>query len=126
MSNKLIQTINIYRDSFKNWYSVLFFRYLGRTVIKVIPKNIEGKFPLTIRISLGNETDGMLVQNFSKDYYSFIAGKCDLVVDIGSSIGDSSIFLLLKGANKVLSLESNYNSYSLAKENIELELWHHL
>ena len=120
MTRKLIQTLSIYRDLFKNWYGILFFRYLRRNVIKVIPRNIEGKVSLMICLSSGAEPDGMLVQNFSKDYYSFVAGKCDLMVDIGSSIGDSSIFLLLNGAHRVLALESNYDSYSLAKENIEI------
>lgn len=108
LTRKLIQTLSIYRDSFKNWYAILFFGYLRRNVIKVIPRNIEGKVSLMIRLSSGAEPDGMLVQNFSKDYYSFVAGKCNLMVDIGSSIGDSSIFLLLNGAHRVLALESNY------------------
>ena len=97
----------------------MFFRSLGRNIIKVVPKNVENSHPLLLRISNGEGVDGMLVQNFSRKYYSFISGVCDLTIDIGASIGDSSIFLNLKGAKKVIALESNLDSYSIAKENVE-------
>ena len=116
---RIFNLIVRYRDAFKNWYSIMLFRAAGMEVIRVIPRGFENEPELKFRVSKNREPDGMLVQNFSPSYYSFISGKCHIAVDIGGSIGDSSILLLMRGANKVISLEPNVSTFSIAKENIE-------
>ena len=88
---RIFNLIVRYRDAFKNWYSIMLFRAAGMEVIRVIPRGFENEPELKFRVSKNREPDGMLVQNFSPSYYSFISGKCHIAVDIGGSIGDEVI-----------------------------------
>jgi FkbM family methyltransferase len=46
---------------------------------------------------------------------------CDKdVIDIGANIGDSAIYFVLKGANKVIALEPMPKNHQLAKKNIQI------
>ena len=67
----------------------------------------------------GGQTNGDIESIFVKNEYGYLPIKDKVVVDIGASIGDSSIFFISRGARKVIALEPNRESYELAKKNIE-------
>ncbi|MEM0118737.1 MAG: FkbM family methyltransferase [Conexivisphaerales archaeon] len=56
-----------------------------------------------------------------EDPFSFldVAGKC--VLDVGASIGDSSIYFSMKGAKRVIALEPFPFAYNEALENLKLK-----
>ena len=114
-----LDLIQVYRNAFRNWYGVIFSRFIGKESVKIIPRGLEKKI-LTFHVSKNGVSDGMLLQNFTPSYWSFIAGKCDVIIDIGASIGDSSILFAVKGAKKIIALEPNQFSYKIALENIEI------
>lgn len=53
-----------------------------------------------------------------------VYGKLDLrgkiVIDVGASVGDSSLFFIKMGCSKVIAIESDGPRYSMAKKNIGL------
>ena len=68
----------------------------------------------------GGKTNGDIVGVFIKKEYDCLPVKNKIVLDVGASIGDSSIYFILRGATKVIALEPDLELYSLAKKNIEL------
>jgi FkbM family methyltransferase len=54
-----------------------------------------------------------------KEDYRFLPVRDKVVVDIGTSIGDSSIYFASHGARKVLALEPDVIRFELAKKNIK-------
>lgn len=50
--------------------------------------------------------------------YKFLPVKNKIIVDIGASIGDTSIYFALKGASKVIAIEPYPKNFDLAKKNI--------
>jgi hypothetical protein len=68
----------------------------------------------------GGKTNGDIVGVFIKKEYGCLPVKNKIVLDVGASIGDSSIYFILRGATKVIALEPDLELYSLAKKNIEL------
>ena len=72
----------------------------------------------------GGRTSGNIVEIFIKNVYSFLDVKDKVVIDIGASIGDSSIYFASRGAKQVVAVEPNRHSYELAKKNIELNSFH--
>jgi FkbM family methyltransferase len=63
--------------------------------------------------------NGDLYTCFFIEAYDFLPVEGRLVVDIGASIADSSIYFALKGAKKVIALEPYPLNYESAKLNIE-------
>lgn len=68
----------------------------------------------------GGKTDGDLVNVFSNNEYRRLSVAGKVVVDIGASIGDSSIYFAKRGARKVIAFEPNQQTYNLARRNIKL------
>jgi FkbM family methyltransferase len=56
---------------------------------------------------------------FIKEDYRFLPVRDKVVVDIGASIGDSSIYFASHGARKVLALEPDVIRFEFAKKNIK-------
>jgi len=55
---------------------------------------------------------------FINEEYGFLPVEKRQVLDIGSNIGDSSIYFAIKGANHVIALEPYPKNYEIAKNNI--------
>ncbi len=62
----------------------------------------------------------VLSETFGMETYKQLNVKGKIVVDIGSYIGDSPIYFILRGAKRVYALEPYPNSYSLLLKNIEI------
>ena len=92
---------------FKNWYKV-------ENELVIINKNDFQN--IRFHNALNN---GDLFTCFFLEEYDFLPIKGKVVVDIGASIGDSSIYFALKGAKKVIALEPYPLNYESAKLNIK-------
>ena len=77
-------------------------------------KNSSKKVKL---IGVGNSAD--IPGIFLEGDYDFLPAKDNVVIDIGSNVGDSSIYFCLKGAKKVIALDPYPPNYEIAKKNIE-------
>lgn len=74
----------------------------------------------TMEVKLyGAVTNGEVVECFMDGAYDTLPVNGKTVIDIGSNIGDSSIYFALRGANKVIALEPFSKNYEMAKKNIE-------
>ena len=63
---------------------------------------------------------GDLANIFVNNEYERVDVNGRMVIDIGASIGDSSVYFAKKGAEKVIALEPNQETYTLAKKNVGL------
>jgi FkbM family methyltransferase len=81
--------------------------------------SFRGK-PLRFRIESVNKSFGMLVEQFVQEQYKWLRVEGKQVLDVGANVGDSAIYLALKGALHVYALEPYPYTYRLAKRNIEL------
>lgn len=68
----------------------------------------------------GSITNGDAAAIFLENIYEYLPVVGKTVIDIGASIGDSSIYFALQGAKKVIALEPIPGNYEIAKRNIEL------
>lgn len=66
----------------------------------------------------GGKTQLDVAPIFVGEVYKFLPVCDKVVVDIGASIGDSSIYFASRGARRVLALESDITRFELAKKNI--------
>ena len=57
-----------------------------------------------------------LVGIFIKDVYNFLPVKDKIVIDIGASIGDSSIYFASCGAKKVIALEPDARIFEFSEK----------
>jgi len=67
----------------------------------------------------GGKTKLDMAPIFIGEVYKFLPVNDKVVVDIGASIADSSIYFVSRGARKVLALEPDITRFELAKKNIE-------
>ncbi|MEM3846323.1 MAG: FkbM family methyltransferase [Candidatus Parvarchaeota archaeon] len=56
---------------------------------------------------------------YSQEAYGFLRPKGKTVVDIGASIGDSAIYFVLNGADRVIAYEPFPKLYYFASSNIK-------
>ena len=63
---------------------------------------------------------GAIIQVFEEEDYKFLNVQNKSVLDIGSFIGDSPIYFILKGAKKVYAIEPHPDAYKEMIENIKL------
>lgn len=61
-----------------------------------------------------------ILEVFCKEAYSILDVKDSIVIDIGAFIADSSIYFAVRGAKRVIGLEPNPFTYSLALENVKI------
>lgn len=66
----------------------------------------------------GGKTKLDMAPIFLGEVYKFLPVNDKVVVDIGASIADSSIYFASRGARKVLALEPDITRFELAKKNI--------
>jgi len=60
-----------------------------------------------------------IVEVFGEEGYRFLDVENENVIDIGTNIGDSTIYFAINNAKKVLGLEPYPHSYFLALKNLE-------
>lgn len=61
-----------------------------------------------------------MVGIFIRDVYKFLPVKDKIVIDVGASIADSSIYFASRGARKVIALEPDARIFELASRNIKI------
>jgi FkbM family methyltransferase len=83
-----------------------------------VPSKIKGDL-LTVRLQ-GGVNNGEIVECFLNGAYNNLPVEGKTVIDVGSNIGDSSIYFALRGAEKVIGLEPFLGNYEAARKNIEL------
>jgi FkbM family methyltransferase len=64
--------------------------------------------------------NGEVFAIFFNNIYKNLPVKGKTVIDVGSNIGDSSIYFALRGADKVIGVEPFPKNYETAKKNVEL------
>lgn len=68
----------------------------------------------------GGVSNADSINSFISKEYDFLPVKDKVVIDIGSNIGDSSIYFALNGARSVIAIEPDACAYEFACKNIEL------
>jgi FkbM family methyltransferase len=116
----LIEVLSGYRKAFFNWPLVIAALALKKHYIKVKPRFLKNRRTLRFRVAIDHNRGGMLFEVFGFEPYKFLAESCDLLVDIGANIADSSIYFALNGAQKVIAIEPFPVAYTMAKENIAM------
>jgi FkbM family methyltransferase len=64
--------------------------------------------------------NSMIYETFIKQQYSLVDVSEKVVIDVGAYIGDSTIYFLLRGADRVIAIEPNPVAYQEMLENIRL------
>ncbi len=62
----------------------------------------------------------MILEIFIKQPWSLVDPRGRIVIDIGTYVGDSAIYFVLKGAKKVIAVEPHPKAYEEMLENIRL------
>lgn len=68
----------------------------------------------------GGKIEVAMADIFVHECYRFLPVRDKVVIDIGATIADSSIYFASRGAKKVIALEPNKTLFQLAKKNIEV------
>ena len=116
----LIEILSGYRKAFFNWPLVVADLVLKKQYITVKPRFLTNGRTLRFRVAINHNRGGMLFEVFGFEPYKFLATNCDLLVDIGANIADSSIYFALNGAQRVVAIEPFPVAYTMAKENITM------
>ncbi len=98
---------NCERDDSLNGSEVLEFNYNDKTY-KIIGFGARG---------IGTNGD---MKIFLDDEYGFLNVNNKTVIDIGANIGDSAIYFLMMGAEKVISLEPYPYACNVMRKNLEI------
>lgn len=98
----------------------------GMSANEIIQNLLQDKIPynngfVVIRgwIKENNENNGNIFDVFMKEEYKFLNVENRIVLDIGASIGDSSIYFALNGAKKIISLEPYPYTFNFLVKNIK-------
>lgn len=81
-------------------------------------KNIREGSNIKVKL-YGGVRNGDVIEVFEENQYASLPVGDKVVIDIGASIADSSIYFALRGAQKVIALEPCPSTYQIAKKNIE-------
>lgn len=90
---------------------VIYDPYSKRTRIEHTGKHLE---------FLGAENDGDLPAVFFYEEFRDVSVANKVVIDVGASIGDSSVYFAIHGASQVIAIEPFIESYRNLKLNIQL------
>ncbi len=71
----------------------------------------------------GNGSGGDMDASFFREEYSYLNVLNEIVIDIGSNLGDTSLYFCCKGAKKVISLEPYPYTFCIARNNISSSLF---
>lgn len=124
------------RKTFKNWPVALLFRigllnsFKGKLswgeveikkdgLIRFYYKNRDLKFYANSRKGSFVSVNTTLKEIFVDDIYGGLDVKGKVVVDIGAYIGDSSVYFILKGAERVYAFEAYPLPYRLLLKTIK-------
>lgn len=77
----------------------------------------DGEVSITCRTNKGNDL-GHIMEIFLDNSYNYDV-RNKVVIDVGASNGDSSIFFAKRGAKRIIALEPDEESYALATRNVE-------
>ncbi len=114
-SNKVIR---IESKSMVYWVSVgVLDLNPGEITIRYRGGNLDFKCP---QVEDASWMSTALVEQFVQEVYSFLNVNGKVVLDVGANIGDSAIYCVLNGAQKVIAIEPYPRLFELAKENIRL------
>ncbi len=69
---------------------------------------------ICLEVGSGGDIDA----SFFKEEYNFLNVKNEIVIDIGSNLGDTALYFCCNGAKKVISLEPYPYTYNIAFENV--------
>ena len=69
---------------------------------------------------IGTENNGAIGDVFVKKELEILVVKGKVVIDIGANIGDSPVYFILKGAERVIAIEPFPYTYRLLKNNITI------
>lgn len=67
----------------------------------------------------GGKRDVSLVDIFVREVYKFLPVSDKVIIDIGASLADSSVYFASRGARKVVSLQPDVTLLEFAKKNVE-------
>ena len=59
-----------------------------------------------------------IIETFENEAYGYVDVKNKSVVDVGAFVGDTAIYLAIKGAKKVIVIEPHPGAYEELVENI--------
>ena len=107
-------TIHNYYEAYFPTFNILNGYKITDDLITISTKDFDN-----VKLHLENN-NGDVHGVFFEQVYDFLKVKDKIVLDIGASIGDSSIYFILKGAKKVIALEPFPKNNNLARKNIEL------
>ncbi|EKE06136.1 MAG: methyltransferase FkbM family [uncultured bacterium] len=101
---------------YKNWLQIIILRIFGKNITKVILRNgivIKGSSSTSLGVVM-DET--FVLKRYTPKFLNIKRGE--IVVDIGSHVGDFSILSALQGASKVYAYEPDPNTFLILKNNI--------
>ncbi len=150
INSSLVNTVKRYRTTYKNYISCMLNVFLSKYPFTAELKNGErivvhngteaffiskGKKSLKydptemlLHLSFkewdikffGAEENGDLFGIYEEELYRYLNVKNKAVIDVGANIGDSSIYFVLMGAKKVISIEPERDAYNAGVKNITL------
>lgn len=86
-----------------------------KEISTISSSSMTGKITLFDSINNGN-----IYQIFWEEQYKMLPVDNAIVIDVGSNIGDSSIYFALHGAERVIAIDPSPQNYIIAKKNIIL------
>jgi len=92
---------------------------ISRNVIQLKYKNKKLKFYFD-NFAHKYSTFYALNENFMNGQYKWLKVRNNTVIDVGGFVGDTAIYFILNGAEKVFALEPDPNLYKTAKKNIKV------
>ena len=140
---RLLELVEQYKTTFKNWPFVMLSIYFNKQKIKCVLRNGQvlylkpGEAVLLAGLDIKYVSDDTVTFYFNKrevtlrgwklsypgdsfsDYYRLdVKGK--RILDIGAGIGDSPIYFSLAGAREVVAVEIDHKKVELMRENLKL------
>ncbi len=106
MNDVRINDINIALYDIGTWAKVLGWQYNGSYWFKNNVRFINMRDPI--------------IEIFEENVYGFVDPRGRVVVDVGAFVGDSAIYFVLRGAEKVIAIEPHPGAYEEMLENIRL------
>ena len=115
---------NIVLETYQGMYFQLFIKKynnikidLQNDIVEIQTKNYK-KSDVNIKF-FGGVNNGDIINGFLGDDYSDIQVRGKTIIDIGANIGDTPIYFIFSGAERVIGVEPFPRNFELAQKNIE-------
>lgn len=92
---------------------------IGKNTMKIRFLDRDVSLYFESAASLGNSAR-LAIQQFVEEEYSWLDVRGKDVIDIGSSVADTSIYFALRGAKHVYAIEPYVRTHEIAKKNVKL------